>query len=152
VNRDAPTRVTLGALTNATDSYENDLGEFETRLFLFEHLKDQNEAVRGASGWDGDRYAVVNTPQGPGIAWLTVWDSPVEAGEFFDLAGQAIEKRFDTKAGAGANKSVKSYSTADRSLQLTATEVEGRPVVIYVDVPKGASTSIIQPSQVKLAQ
>jgi len=62
------------------------------------HLNDQNEAIRGASGWDGDRYAVVNTPQGPGIVWLTVWDSHVEAGEFYDLAGQAIEKRFSTKA------------------------------------------------------
>ncbi len=152
VNRDAPTRVTLGTLTNATDSYENDLGEFETRLFLFEHLKDQNEAVRGASGWDGDRYTVVNTPQGPGIAWLTVWDSPVEAGEFYDLAGQAIEKRFGTNAIANTSKSDKSYSTADRSLRLTATEVQGRPVVIYVDVPKGANTAIIQPAQVRLAQ
>jgi len=152
VNRDAPTRVTLGPLSNATDSYENDLGEFETRLFLFEHLKDQNEAVRGASGWDGDRYAVVNTPQGPGIAWLTVWDSSVEAAEFFDLAGQAIEKRFDVKAATSANKSDKSYSSRDRSLRLTAAEVEGRPVVIYVDVPKGANTSIIQTGQVRLTQ
>jgi hypothetical protein len=152
VNRDAPTRVTLGPLSNATDSYENDLGEFETRLFLFEHLKDQNEAVRGASGWDGDRYAVVNTPQGPGIAWLTVWDSSVEAAEFFDLAGQAIEKRFDVKAVTSANKSDKSYSSRDRSLRLTAAEVQGRPVVIYVDVPKGANTSIIQTGQVRLTQ
>jgi len=152
VNRDAPTRVTLGPLVNATDSYENDLGEFETRLFLFEHLKDQNEAVRGASGWDGDRYAVVTTPQGPGIVWLTVWDSPVEAGEFYDLVGQAIEKRFDVKGTGTANKSEKSYSSADRSLKVVATEAQGRPVVIYVDVPKGANTSIIQPAQVKLAQ
>jgi hypothetical protein len=152
VNRDAPTKVTLGTVSNATESYENDLGEFETRLFLFEHLKDQNEAVRGASGWDGDRYAVVNTPQGPGIAWLTVWDSPVEAGEFFDLAGQAVEKRFGVKASASANNAEKSYSTATRSLRLTATEVQGRPVVIYVDVPKGANTSIIQVGQVRLTQ
>jgi hypothetical protein len=152
VNRDAPTRVTLGPLSNATDSYENDLGEFETRLFLFEHLKDQNEAVRGASGWDGDRYAVVNTPQGPGIAWLTVWDSSVEAAEFFDLAGQAIEKRFAVKAATSANTSDKSYSSRDRSLRLTAAEVQGRPVVIYVDVPKGANTSIIQTGQVRLTQ
>jgi hypothetical protein len=152
VNRDAPTKVTLGTVSNATESYENDLGEFETRLFLFEHLKDQNEAVRGASGWDGDRYAVVNTPQGPGIAWLTVWDSPVEAGEFFDLAGQAVEKRVGVKASASANNAEKSYSTATRSLRLTATEVQGRPVVIYVDVPKGANTSIIQVGQVRLTQ
>jgi hypothetical protein len=152
VNRDAPTRVSLGALSNATALYDNDLGEFETKLFLFEHLSDQNEAVRGASGWDGDRYAVLNTPQGPGIAWLTVWDSPVEAGEFFHIAGQAVEKRFDTKSAAAASNTDKSYSTAARSLRLTATEIAGRSVVIYVDVPKGANTSIIQPSQVRLTQ
>src|SRR3954465_673089 len=75
VTRDNPTRLNLGTLTNATKVYENDLGEFETRLFLFQNLNDQNEAVRGATGWDGDRYAVVNTPQGKGIVWLTVWDS-----------------------------------------------------------------------------
>jgi hypothetical protein len=152
VNRDPPTRVSLGTLSNATPTYENDLGEFETRLFLFENLNDQNEAVRGASGWDGDRYVVINTPQGPGIVWVTVWDSPVEAGEFFDIAGQAIEKRFGVKASPSANKTEKSYSAGDRSLRLTATEAQGRPLVIYVDVPKGANTSIVQPGQVTLTQ
>jgi hypothetical protein len=152
VKRDAPTRVTLGTLSNVTSSYENDLGEFETRLFLFEHLKDQNEAVRGASGWDGDRYAVVNTPQGPGIVWLTVWDSPVEAGEFYNLAGQAIEKWFNTKAKAGPASTVKAFSASGRSIQLTTEEIQGRPVVIYVDVPQGANPSIVQANRVTLAQ
>ena len=152
VNRDAPTKVTLGTLSNATQSYENGVGEFETRLFIFEHLKDQNEAVRGATGWDGDRYAVVNTPQGPGIVWVTVWDSPVEAGEFFDIAGRAIERRFGAKPVTGANNAEKSYSAGNRSLRLTAAEVQGRPVVVYVDVPTGANTSIIQPGQVRLTQ
>jgi hypothetical protein len=152
VNRDAPTRVSLGTLSNATSTYQNDIGEFETRLFLFEHLNDQNEAVRGAAGWDGDRYAMVSTPQGPGIVWVSVWDSPVEAGEFFDIAGQAIEKRFRAKAAASANKSEKAYSAGDRAVRLTATEVQGRPAVIYVDVPRGASTAIVQPGQVSLTQ
>jgi hypothetical protein len=152
VNRDAPTRVSLGTLSNATSTYQNDIGEFETRLFLFEQLNDQNEAVRGAAGWDGDRYAVINTPQGPGIVWVSVWDSPVEAGEFFDIAGQGIEKRFGVKAVTSANKSEKSYSAGDRSLRLTATEAQGRPLVIYVDVPRGANPSIVQASQVTLTQ
>jgi hypothetical protein len=149
--RDNPTKVGLGTLTNATDVYENDLGEFETRLFLFQYLNDQNEAVRGASGWDGDRYAVVNTPQGPGIVWLTVWDSPVEAGEFYDIGGQAIEKRFNTKA-TGATSMVKRFSAPGRTIQLTTAEIEGRPTVIYVDVPAGAKTDIIVPAQVRLSQ
>jgi hypothetical protein len=151
LNRDNPTKITFGTLNNATDVYDNDLGEFETRLFLFQHLNDQNDAIRGASGWDGDRYAVVNTPQGPGIVWLTVWDSSVEAGEFYDLAGQAIEKRFSTKATA-ASGPIKKYSTNGRSLQLSTVEIGGRPVVIYEDLPAGANLNVVDPGRVKLAE
>jgi len=150
--RDNPTRVTLGTLSYASSVYQNDLGEFETRLFLFQQLNDQNEAVRGATGWDGDRYAVVNTPQGQGIVWLTVWDSPVEAGEFFHLAGQAVEARYSTKAAAGSTDLVKKYSAAGRTLQVSTLEIQGRPVVIYADVPAGANPNIINPAQVTLKE
>ena len=152
VTKDNPTRITLGPLTNAAMVYENDLGEFETRLFLFEHLKDQNEAVRGATGWDGDRYTVVNTPRGQGIAWLTVWDSAVEAGEFFHLASDGVEKRFSTKAAAGSTELLKKYSASGRTFQIQTQEIGGRPTVIYVDVPAGANPNIINPAQVTLGQ
>src|SRR5881392_2263656 len=124
VTKDNPTRVTFGTLTNATKVYENDLGEFETRLFLYQQLNDQNEAVRGASGWDGDRYAVVNTPQGQGIVWLTVWDSQVEAGEFFHLAGQAVESRYSAKAAANSTDLVKNYSGVGRTIQVSTMEIQ----------------------------
>lgn len=150
--RDAPTTVVLGALANGTEVYQNTLGEFETRLLLFEHLKDQNEAVRGATGWDGDRYVVVNTPQGEGVVFFTVWDSSVDAGEFYDMAGQGIEKRFKTKGVTAADKLSRTYSANGRSLKLTTTEIAGRPIVIYVDVPAGANTSIVQTTQVRLTQ
>jgi hypothetical protein len=150
VTRDNPTRVALGTLSNATKVYDNDLGEFETRLFLFQQLNDQNEAVRGATGWDGDRYAVVNTPQGQGIVWLTVWDSPVAAGEFFHLAGQAVESRYSAKAATGSTDLIKKYSAAGRTVQVSTTEIQGRPVVLYVDVPSGANTNIINAGQVTL--
>jgi len=152
VNRDNPTKVGLGTLSNATKVYENDLGEFETRLFLYQQLNDQNEAVRGATGWDGDRYAVVNTPQGQGIVWLSVWDSPVDAGEFFHLTGQAVEKRYSTKAAAGSTELIKKYSAGGRAVQLSTMEIQGRPVVIYADVPTGANPNIINPAQVTLTQ
>src|SRR5256885_7395575 len=152
VTKDNPTRVTLGTLSNATKVYENDLGEFETRLFLFQHLNDQNEAVRGATGWDGDRYAVVNTPQGQGITWLTVWDSPVDAGEFFHIAGQAVESRYSTKPASGSTQLVKNYSAAGSTVQLSTVEIQGRPAVIYTDVPAGANPNIINAAQVTLKQ
>ncbi|MDQ6718002.1 MAG: hypothetical protein M3Z17_06605 [Gemmatimonadota bacterium] len=151
LKRDAPTAINLGKLANATMVYENDLGEFETRLLLFQFLQNQDDAVRGAMGWDGDRYAVVNTPKGQGIVWLSVWDSPTEAGEFYDLLGDAIAKRFSVKASAGAAGS-KTYSANGRTVQITTFEVGGRPAVSYVDVPGGASTAIIQPTQIRLTR
>jgi len=151
-NRDTPTTIVLGTPANATEIYQNTLGEFETRLFLFEHLKDQNEAVRGATGWDGDRYVVVNTPQGEGLVFFTVWDSSVDAGEFYDIAGQGIEKRFNTKGVTAADKLSKTYAANGRLLKLTTSEIGGRPVVIYVDLPAGANTSIVQPGQVRMTQ
>ena len=47
---DAPLSVTLPPLGGgARASYENTLGEFDTRLLLYQHLKDQAAAARGAA-------------------------------------------------------------------------------------------------------
>ena len=74
-----PHGVTLLSPRIGRNRYQNNLGEFETRIFLYEHVKEQSAAVRGAAGWDGDRYTVIDTPRGDAFGWVTVWDSPVEA-------------------------------------------------------------------------
>jgi len=150
--RDAPTSVTLPSLTGATQTYQNTLGEFETRLFLFQHLKDQNNAVQGAAGWDGDRYVLFDTPQGQGIAWVTVWDSQADASEFFDLLGKVVAKRYGAASDSTVGAVVRNYSAGGRALQTSTTEISGRPVVLYVDVPAGASTAVIDINAVGLKQ
>ena len=150
--RDAPTSVTLPPLTGATQTYQNTLGEFETRLFLFQHLKDQNNAVQGAAGWDGDRYVLFDTPQGQGIAWVTVWDSQADASEFFDLLGKVVAKRYGAASDSTVGAVVRNYSAGGRALQTSTTEISGRPVVLYVDVPAGASTAVIDINAVGLKQ
>lgn len=109
--------MTLPPLAGGTPLYQNTMGEFETRLFLFEHLKDQNEAVRGATGWDGDRYVLFDTSGGQGIAWASVWDSPAEASEFFDLVGQAVDRRHGTKTPAVTGAVSRRYSSGGASLR-----------------------------------
>ena len=150
--RDAPTTVTLPALKGVTSTYQNTLGEFETRLFLFEHVKDQNEAVNGAAGWDGDRYVSFDTPRGAGIAWVTVWDSHTDASEFYDLLGKVVTKRYGATTNAAAGAMTRTYTGGGRTVEVSTVEVGGRPVVLYVDVPAGASTTVIDPSQLKLQQ
>ena len=136
--RDVPTAVNLGPV-RATVVYENNLGEFETRLWLFTLLREQNLAVRGAMGWDGDRYAVVDLPQGEGLVWLSVWDSQFEAAEFYDLARQAASRRYP---GASAG----------RSITVTTGEVAGRPVVVWTDVPRGAPAELLDLARVTLTE
>jgi hypothetical protein len=151
-DRDAPTSVTLPALNGVSKSYENTLGEFETRLFLYEHLRDQNEAVQGATGWDGDRYALFDTSGGQGIAWVTVWDSPAEASEFYDLLGKVASLRYVSSTDSPAGATTRVYAGMGRSVQISTEEVGGRPVVLWVDVPTGASTSVLSLGGVQLAQ
>ncbi|HET7456944.1 MAG TPA: hypothetical protein VFJ74_04755 [Gemmatimonadaceae bacterium] len=140
---DAPLRVTLPAITGAKVTYENTLGEFETRLLLFQHLKDQSAAARGAAGWGGDRYALVDTPKGQGLVWLSVWDTPVDAADFADLMAQAVAHRYSgATASAGAAGASKRWTAGDRTVTLTPADVGGHAAVLYVDVPTGAATAV----------
>lgn len=150
--RDNPTTVTLPPLNGVAATYQNSLGEFETRLFLFQHLKDQNNAVQGAAGWDGDRYALFDTPRGQGIAWATVWDSQADASEFFDLMGKVVAKRYQATTDSTAGSLVRNYSAMGRSIQVSTAEVAGRPLVLYVDVPAGVSTNVLDISKIALKE
>jgi hypothetical protein len=69
-HREQPVAITLPAPRGATSTFQNDMGEFETRIFLFQHLKDQNTSVLAADGWAGDRYMILHTPHGDGLAWV----------------------------------------------------------------------------------
>ena len=147
---DVPTRVLFPKPEAGSVVYENDLGEFETRLYLFQHLGDADIAARGAAGWEGDRYLVVNTSRGAGLTWLTVWDSPVDAAQFRDLMEQTIEKRFKTAHAAGGSGTTRKFAAKGRSVELAAVTVQGKPVVLFTDVPAGAATRLFDITKVKL--
>lgn len=149
-HRDLPTRVELPRPAAGSVLYEDDLGEFETRLFLFQHLRDQPEALRGAAGWDGDRYEVVRTPRGDGILWLTVWDSPVDAAEFSSDVEQIAGKRF-ARARAADVPGGKRWSIAGgRVVALWGGTVAGRPAVLYSDLPDGIEPNLLDLKKVRL--
>ena len=116
--RDNPTAVTI-VPASGTAAYSNDLGEFETRLFLYQHLDRQDDAVRGAAGWDGDRYVVLDAAGGKAIAWASVWDTPADAADFYALAQQVRD----------------AWKRAGRTVTVTTGEVAGRPVVLWTDFP-----------------
>lgn len=149
--RDQPLHLTLPPLPGARATYENSLGEFETRLYLYQHLADQNAAIRGAAGWGGDRYALIDTPRGQGLLWLSVWDTPFDAAEFNDLLGQAVARRYgvrQTAAAPGSDAGARIYDVGGRHVSVSAGEVQGRPAVLFVDVPSGASVGALDLTRV----
>jgi hypothetical protein len=158
--RDEPTTVTLPPLRSGTAVHENTLGEFATRLFLYEHLRDQQGAISAAAGWDGDRYVILRTPRGEGIAWVTVWDSQIDAAEFYGLAERTVDRRFgpsaartlsSAQAGPGMTTG-RAYTIGGRSITVSTGEIGTRPVVIYVDVPAGDDPSVFDLARLRLTQ
>lgn len=150
---DMPTTVELPAPNEGRAVYQNDLGEFETRLLLFQWSRDQNAAIRGAAGWDGDRYVLFETPRGAAIAWLTVWDTPVDAAEFFDVMDDALARRFRDLRSERVASQERRYTGGERAMRITATEIDGRPTVLFVDVPRGGRTDdVLDLSRVRLTE
>jgi hypothetical protein len=146
--KDAPTEVVLPPSANA--AHEEVLGEFGTRLFIYQHQKAQSVAMGAAHGWDGDRYRVFQAGEGTGIVWVSVWDSPVDAAQFVDAVGQAVGRRYRTGAPGTTRSGVRTFKGAERVVVITPREIGGRNVVMYVDVPAGSPTNVIDLGRVTL--
>ena len=149
---DMPTEIGLPPMTRGTAIYGNNLGEFETRLFLYQHLRDQASAVRGAAGWDGDRYVLFEIAGGEGFAWASVWDSAIDAAEFLDLMSRLVERRYGSVTQRPSNGGARIFDATTRTMMLQAAEVDGRPLVLFVDVPRGAPTDVLTLGAVTLRE
>jgi len=136
---DQPTTVTLPPPKAGKVAYENNLGEFETRLLLYQWINDQATAVRGAAGWDGDRYQLIDTGGGgEALVWASVWDTSIDAAEFFSDLDIGILKRYPGAKPQSATQTVHTYSAGSRTVTVSTGEVGGRPVVLLTDAPAGA--------------
>ena len=151
--RDVPSTVTLPAPAAGEKVYENGIGEFGTRIFLFQHTQEQSIALQAAMGWDGDRYVLVRTPAGRSIAWVSVWDTDLDAAEFANAMGETVLQRYggvpaaDSTAQGG---SVRRYTGQGRTVEVRTRQTGGRTTVLYVDVPAGQPTNVIDFAQVRV--
>ena len=146
---DEPTTVTLPAPRGATKVYENDMGEFGTRLVVYDYLRDAQTAQRAAAGWDGDRFMVVERGSESGIVWAIVWDSPVDAGEFTDAMVRATMRRTGApqrSVGAGV-----SYTSKGRTISIQPVSIGDRALVLYSNLPEGMG-SVIDPAAITLGK
>jgi len=146
---DAPTRVIFGDSAGSDAMYENGLGEFETRVLLFEHLGDQNAAVRGAAGWDGDRFQLFERGGADAVAWVSVWDTENDAAEFAELITDALARRYGQE---DLPDDARSFSANGRRVTVSRAESDGRPLVLVEDVAATVSGRLLDLSAVRLEE
>jgi hypothetical protein len=127
---------------------QNNFGEFGTRLLIYQHTRDQDRSIRASNGWDGDRYELVKTPAGTSLAWVTVWDTRTDAAEFMSAIDDVMRVRFNVRPRVTGER--RHFDAAKRTVEVDVRDVGGRPVVLYVDVPAGASTALVDFSKVKV--
>jgi hypothetical protein len=144
--RDEPSTVELPSIAGTVD--QNNFGEFGTRLYIYQHTKDQDLSIRASNGWDGDRYALVKTPAGNALVWATVWDTPGDGAEFMAAIDAVMRARFNVLPHVTGEH--RHFDTPKRTIDVDVREVGGRPVVLYVDVPAGSTTSLVDFSKVKV--
>ncbi len=104
----------------------DDLGELETRILLREFLPTREQADRAAAGWDGDRFRLLDGPEGETLQWFTVWDTERDGLEFADAVTEAMIERYGG-----------SPREAGRELRITRRQEAGRHVVVVWDLPDG---------------
>lgn len=122
---DEPTTVRFpdGPPPGWTIVHERDLGELETRIFLAEHLGDEERARSAAAGWDGDAYRLLEGEAGEALVWVSVWDSEADAKEFAEAAASAWARRY----GGSAER-----------VRVERGSIAGRPAVTVLDAPPAA--------------
>ena len=118
--RDEPTEVTFVS-NGDTVQWQDNLGEYETRLLFQQLLGNESEAATLATGWDGDRYEVLG-PKSDVLLWYSVWDDAAAATRFAGGLQRAwAKRRADGRMG--------------RRAEIKQLTNNGRPVVRLVDAP-----------------
>jgi hypothetical protein len=100
--------------------YQDNWGEFETRIILQELTGSESLATAGALKWAGDRFAVFAAAAGSAVAWWSAWDDAPAAEKFATMLGRSWGAR---RAAPGRRWTVERMSVA------------GHPLVRLIDAP-----------------
>jgi hypothetical protein len=116
----------------------NVFGELDLRLILTQ-LTDSTSGVRGASGWSGDRWALLEKDGRQAVVIKSVWDSDAEATTFFKTWAQAMRNRY-----FGARVEAASDTRAALTTPSAATEVRrvGSTVVAVISFDRASADAI----------
>jgi hypothetical protein len=120
---DEPVTLRFGPATPASGElvYEDDWGEFETRIVLQQLTGSESLATGGALGWAGDRFAVFDASGAYAVVWWSVWDHAEAAARFAAVLSRSWGER---------------PPAPGRRWTVEQDNARGRPLVRLIDAPE----------------
>ena len=116
----------------------NVLGELDLRLILTQ-LTDSTRGVRGASGWAGDRWQLLEKDGRQALVIKSVWDSENEARTFFDTFALAMKNRF---SGAKEEEATSTRQALTATTAATELRRSGATVVTVIAFDRASAEAI----------
>jgi hypothetical protein len=138
----APVEVSLPDLTGLAPGWRtiksNVLGELDLRLILTQ-LTDSTRGVRGASGWAGDRWQLLEKDGRQALVIKSVWDSDNEARTFFDTFALAMKNRF---SGAKEEEATSTRQALTATTAATELRRSGATVLTVIAFDRASAEAI----------
>ena len=76
----------------------------------------------------------------------------IDAAEFFDLLDVSMIKRHSGRITPSGTGTTRTYGASGRRIHLAISDINGRPVILYVDAPAGVSPRLLDLSKVTLKE
>lgn len=115
--------------------YEDNLGQFETRVLVAEIAGNESTGAAAARDWGGDRFALLDVDGGRAVVWWSVWDNERAARRFSTV----MEREWAKRGEPG------------RVVKVSRGTVGDRHAVVFVNAPEGWA-GLEQPPTVELAR
>jgi hypothetical protein len=116
----------------------NVFGELDLRLILTQ-LTDSTTGVRGASGWSGDRWELLEKDGRQALVLKSVWDSDPDATTFFQAFAQAMQNRYFGASVEAATDTRAALTTAHAATEVRKT---GNVVVAVISFDRPTAEAI----------
>jgi hypothetical protein len=116
----------------------NVFGELDLRLVLTQ-MTDSATGVRGASGWSGDRWELLEKGGRQALVSKSVWDSEADATTFFQTFSQATQNRY---FGAQVDAATDTRAALTTSNAATEVRKNGNTVVAVISFDRPSAEAI----------
>jgi hypothetical protein len=116
----------------------NVFGELDLRLILTQ-LTDSTSGVRGASGWAGDRWALLEKDGRQALVSKSIWDSDADARLFIQTFGQAMQNRYFGSHVESATDTRQALTAAQAATEFRRS---GRTVVAVISFDRPTAEAI----------